>query len=241
MPLVYEQDFTVCDYECDPWGRFSPGASLRRAQELGRLQTTALGWTESFYRQNHFVFLLSKISLEINEMPGIGQPVRMEARGYGVYRSVFHRMISLHDETGKKLCEADHRWVLVDTETFKIIRRPPAILVDMVGEAPPGEQHSMELPKPAGELESMGEKSALVSMCDKFGHINNTHYADLVCDHIPTECLAQGPPKKMLLDFRREIKLGHSFSLSRGKVDENCYYFMAEGNGKCHFEAFAGF
>lgn len=241
QPLRFEDEFRVLQFECDPWDRMTPGAMLRRVQDIGMLQTMSLGWDEAFYRKYHFLFLLSKISIEVNKMPLFGQQVRIEARGYGLYRSVYHRVTALYSRGGEKLCEADSRWVLLDTEARKIIRRLPEEMADIVSELPPGEAHGLKMPKPETPLFTFDETHASYTMCDRNGHLNNTHYADLICDHLPLERLRQGPPHKMLLFFHNEIKLGHSFTLDGGAVGPNGYYFVAGENEKRNFEGYAEF
>ncbi|MDL2323996.1 hypothetical protein LJC61_02430 [Ruminococcaceae bacterium OttesenSCG-928-A16] len=240
MPLVYQDTFKVYQFECDPWDRMTPGAILRRVQEIGTQHCEQLGLTEEHYQATHTVFLLSRISLEIYNAPTTLQEVRIETRAYGMHRAVFQRVTSMYNaQTGEKLCEADSRWVLVDTNTRRILRREPEGFNNPFTEAPGQEEHSMEAPKP-GEVQSFGTRTASYMLCDRNGHLNNTRYADLVCDCLPLQELAQNQIKKMLLFYKAEIPLGKSFSLYGGKAEgePSTYYFVAEENGRKNFEAF---
>ncbi len=241
MPLCFEDTFRVLQFECDAWDNMTPGAVLRRVQDIGMMQTLSLGWDENFYRDNHFVFLVSKISLEVNQMPKFGQQVFMEARGYGIMRAMYHRVTTLYSKRGDKLCEADTRWLLYDTKNRRILRHVPPVLAETVQEKVPKEQHSMVLLKPDQPLRSLSETQASYTMCDRNGHINNTQYADLICNHLPLEQMHGNPPSKMLLFFHNEIRMGQNFAFAGAPVDDNSYYFVAQAGKKHNFEGYAGF
>ena len=237
--MCYEKEFTVFQFECDPWNRMTPGAVLRRVQEIGTEQSESMGLNDELYNKTHTVFMLSRISLEVYTMPVVGQKVRIQTRAYGMKRAVYHRVTSMHNEAGEKLCEADSRWVLVDTETRRILRKEPDNFSNPFVELPE-EEHSMEMPKGEGLL-PFGQLCADYTLCDVNQHINNSRYADIMCDCLPIELLEQGSVKKMLLFYRSEIAMGENFQLSRAHAGKDGFYFMAEQEGKKNFEGFAGF
>lgn len=242
MPLVYQEEFRVLQFECDPWDRMTPGAVLRRVQEIGTLQCELLGLTEEHYRATKTLFLLSRISLEMYAAPTIGQQVRIETRAYGMHRAVYQRVTTMYDAfTGEKLCEADSRWVLVNTETRRILRKEPEGFNSPFVEPPGAEGHSMDM-LPHSSAESCGSFVAGYTLCDRNGHLNNTRYADLVCDCLPLEQLRQ-PVQKMLLFYRVEIPLGGEFELICAPVEaeESSFYVAAQDGRRTNFEAIVTF
>lgn len=235
MPLIYEESFKVCDYECDPWNRMTPANALRRIQEIATSQCTKLGFDGEFYRRTNTVFMLSRLSLEMAQMPKAEQLVRMETRGYGMRRAVYHRVTTFFSMEGERLCEADTRWVLVDLATRRIMRKPIEAFVPYFNDEPQ-EEHEMELLQP--ELpEPLATLKAEYSLCDSNGHINNAAYADLVYNQLPLEEMEPSPPRKLLLFYRSEIPLGKSFVISGGPVAGKGFYFMAEADERKCFEA----
>ncbi|MGD9559245.1 MAG: acyl-[acyl-carrier-protein] thioesterase [Oscillospiraceae bacterium] len=240
MPLSYEAPFTVFQFECDPWDRMSPGAVLRRVQEVSTDQCETLGINEALYQRTHTVFLLNKISLEISRLPRIREAVTLATHAYGMKRAVYHRTTALHAQNGEKLCEADSRWLLVDTESRRILRNPiPEFAATFTDE--PGEgAHAMEMPKP-GEMEPCQKLRAGYLMCDRNGHVNNAWYADLICDNLPLKTLKSRVPRKMVLSYRIEIAMGDSFEFSRCTMENDSYYFRASVEGRKNFEGFVWF
>lgn len=240
MPLCYEQDFNVCHFECDPWDRMTPGAVLRRVQEIGTEQCVSLGVDEALYRRTGTVFLLVKLSLQMyGRMPAIEETIHMQTRAQGMRRAVYHRVTSLHTQSGEKLCEADSRWVLVDTAARRILRKPLAEFEPFFCETPT-EEHPMDLPRPEA-LYHIDDLCATYSLCDRNGHVNNTRYADMMCDHLPLERLQKALPRQMLLHYHTEIALRQAFTLHGAPVGPDGYYFAAsQGDGR-DFEGYALF
>ncbi|MDL2218946.1 hypothetical protein LJC04_01210 [Ruminococcaceae bacterium OttesenSCG-928-O06] len=236
MPLSYEQQFTAFYFECDLWDRMAPGAVLRRVQEISTAQCDALGINEALYRRTGTVFLLAKLSLQVQRMPRLLEDVRIETRAYGMKRAVYQRMTSLHNaQTGEKLCETDARWILVDTETRRIRRKPLDEFLPLFNEEPGAEGHNMDIVRPK-TLYPIKEMRATYTLCDRNGHVNNTKYADIVCDHLPIEQLRAAVPKRMLLWYHSEIPLSSSFSLAGAPSGENGYYFVAAQQDRKNFE-----
>lgn len=235
MPLIYEKDIQITFSECDAFGRMTPGAALRRIQEIATEQCERLGFDDAFYQRTGTVFLLSRLSLQISAMPGPAQPARLKTRAYGMRRAVFHRVTGLYGPDGALLCEADSRWVLVDTATRRIMRKPLDDFLPYFNEDP-AEAHDMEPPRLAGEPQPLGGMQAAYSLCDGNGHINNSRYADLVCDRLPLAALEQAPPRKLLLFYRSEIPLGQDFSLYTAQAEGGAAYYAAQQDAAKNFE-----
>ena len=242
MPLCYEDSFRVYQFECDPWDAMTPGAVLRRVQEIATMQCESLGVNEELYKRTHTVFLLSRLSLDYYKAPAIEQQVRIETRAYGMHRAAFHRVTSLYSATGgEKLCEADTRWVLVDTAARRILRRPPEEFDHIFRDEAIAEAHDLTLPKPETPPEGLAKLEARYSLCDRNGHVNNTRYADLMCDYLPPERLKAGPPRRMLLHYHAEIPMGESFELLGAPMGERGWYFLAKQPESNNFEGYAEF
>lgn len=239
MPLVYEENFTVFQFECDAWDRMTAGAILRRVQEISNAHCNHLNITQEHYEKTNTVFLLSRLSLQVNQMPRFEQPVRMQTRAYAMHRAVYQRVTSFYGQGGELLCETDTRWVLVDTQTRHILRKEPEGFNSPFTDMPGAEEHSMAMPK-MGQVAQSRNFTASYTLCDRNKHLNNTRYADLICDMLPIENFEKGPVKKMLLFYRAEIPLEQPFTLALAPAEEG-YCFLATQGEQKNFEAFVSF
>ena len=128
----------------------------------------------------------------------------------------------------------DSRWILVDTQTRRILRKIPEnfhfpFLTEQVPE------HPCKLVK-SECMEHAGEQSAVYSKVDQNGHLNNTEYASIVCDLVPISQITEHPVRSMVLAYHNELRLGETMNLLMGPI-ENGYDITGEREGKPCFEA----
>ena len=121
----YSESFTVKAYECDAEARMTPGAILRRAQQISTDQCDLLGLTNEVYARTHTAFLLAKLAVEFYAPVRAGQCVTLATRPSAPQRAVYGRYTTLCAQDGTVLSAVDSRWILVDTRTKRILRRPP--------------------------------------------------------------------------------------------------------------------
>lgn len=230
----YETEFTVAEYECDGAGQMTLGAILRRAQQIATDQCAALGLTDEVYRRTHTAFLLAKMALELRAPIRVGGRVTIATHPCDARRAVYVRHTGLYGPDGAVLCDVDSRWVLVDTQTKRILRRPPEGLPTPF---PVQEVPELDLTVCRGEAEPDGVERALYTRCDKNGHLNNTYYADIVCDHVPLEQMTARAPTRLAILYHNEVPMGTAFTLLRAQTGADRWYFCGAGDGKTHFEA----
>lgn len=230
----YAEEFTVAEYECDAAGHMMPGAILRRAQQVATGQCTLLGLTQEAYCRTHTAFLLAKTAMELRAPIRVGEKVKIETHPCAAQRAIYLRHTALYGPDGGTLCDIDSRWVLVDTETRRILRRAPEGLpMPFVVQDVPQLDHT--LLKSAAQPD--GVETAVYTRCDKNRHLNNTFYADIVCDHVPLAQMAAQTPVRLAIVYHSEVPMGASFTLLRAHTAENRWYFCGMGGEKKHFEA----
>ena len=122
----YTEQFRVTDCDCDMNRRLTAGAFLRMAQQISTDQCVRLGMDDAFYRENHAVFLLAKLALQVERTPQNGEVLTLTTMPEQPRRAVYKRVTEARDEKGERVALLDSRWVLVDTDTRHILRRAPA-------------------------------------------------------------------------------------------------------------------
>ena len=67
----------------------------------------------------------------------------------------------------------------------------------------------MRLPRVAPEdCETLGTQTAAYSRCDMNGHLNNTRYADIVCDAVPWQVWDSAQISDFIISYHREVPRG---------------------------------
>lgn len=235
---AYAEPMRVVSYEVDAFGRMTAGALLRRAQQVATDQCDLLGLTLEAHKRAHTAFLLAKMTLECYAPIGENARLTLTTVPTDLERAVFRRYTRFEDEGGALLAAVDSRWVLVDVQTRRILRRMPDTLPHPFCTQPVPE---LELAiQKAEAVQPLGTQRAVYSHCDRNGHLNNTVYADVVCDALGAERLRAGGVKRFAITYHSEVPQEQSFALCAAPLDEaeKRWYFLGAGDdAKKHFEA----
>ena len=233
----YTEPFRVTDCDCDMNRRLTPGAFLRMAQQISTDQCVGQGMDDAFYRENHAVFLLAKLALQVERMPENGEVLTLTTMPEQPRRAVYKRVTEARDEKGARVALLDSRWVLVDTDTRHILRRAPEAFnaFPFAQEVPFTLDVTVRKPE---EVQPAGSVRATYSRCDSNGHMNNTRYADAAADALPLEVLRTGAVKSLVIAYHNELPAGESSALVRGRNGDGSWYVAGQrADGKPCFEA----
>ena len=233
----YTEQFRVMDCDCDMNHRLTPGAFLRMAQQISTDQCESIGMNDEFYRQNHAVFLLAKLAMTMDRAPLGGEVLTLVTMPEQCKRAVYKRVTEALDEKGQRVALLDSRWVLVDTDTRHILRRPPAAFEIGRFEEEVPITLDVSIPKPE-ETACAGQVTAAYTRCDTNGHMNNTRYADAAADALPLEVLLNGAVKRLVISYHNELPAGQSAALVRGRTEKGDWYVAGQReDGRPCFEA----
>ena len=230
----YTKQIVIKAYECDAFGHLMLGAALRLVQQVSTDQCNEIGLDAAEYERTHTGFVLAKTAIEFYAPIQEGAKITLTTQPNNAQRAVFFRYTELRSETGELLAAADTRWVLIDTQTKRILRRPPE---DMFMPFVQADVPTLPIEIEKAPLKPAGTACATYTRCDIYRHLNNTYYADILCDALPIEVWQSVCVKRLAISYQREVPLGHSFALENGLISENNYYFVGESNGAKHFEA----
>ena len=81
----------------------------------------------------------------------------------------------------------------------------------------------------------VGERSILYADVDQNGHLNNTHYPDILCSYLPN--MHHSRVISMVVSFVSEAPLGESVKIYCGEYDGMYYVRSVRANGAVNAEA----
>ena len=239
--ITYTQKFTVYRADGDHLGNVKLGALLRYAQQIATTHAEAVGLNDSLYRETHTAYVLAKLALHVNRLPRVDEELTLVTQPERCKRAVNKRITHFYDADGTEVAVIDSRWVLIDIDKRIILRKHPEQFADHWAEDVPFAL-PMKMTKAAPEAcELAGEPVASYSRCDMNGHLNNTRYADIVCDAVPWEVWDTAQIRDFTISYHREVPRGENFTLRRAALPDNQFYFDGEREGKSAFEAVVTF
>lgn len=217
MEKRYSMTAAVPTYAVDPTATLRPSALLRWQQEIGEQQFTELGLSCRELFERSMAFVVTRLRVRFHRLPTVGERVTLttwhrETRGVQMFRCY-----TLCDENGTPLTEGVTAFALVDAKEHRLLR--PSALGAEVPTDPTKNgcpDPKKETPPPLIEIAALRPR---YSELDQNGHVNNTCYADYICDNLPS-----GMDRKRLFElaicFEREVRFADRLTLSAAEVRE---------------------
>lgn len=221
MTKISEQftlPITVASYDVGPDNRLRLSGILRYQQEAGErhLFDAGMGWNALL--DKGMAFVASRWHAHIIRLPEMGERVTLttwhrESRG-----ARFMRCYEWRDEQGNMLLCSVMQFALLSLARHTLLREeefdPDGVL--------PSHAESVDCADPARyklpETGVVRNYAVGWSDTDRNQHMNNTRYADLVCDAI-AEKLSGRHITDAQMHFAGECRLGDTITLSVGESD----------------------
>lgn len=235
--MQFKIESKVKYYECDVNNKMKLSAAMKHMEQCSSEHLEELGFSAAHLMENHFVFLLSKMSIKVHRMPRCTEQIVIGTTAIKPKGVRFAREVAVETPQGERLISAYSLWILVDPESRKVYR-PSAFPYDLnFG------QESMadiieDVPFPKQEVEGHTSLTSVrYSHLDCNGHVNNTMYADFICDMLPYDELCNKEIEKLIISFQNEAKWGDVIEISSASIDDGQYHMRGRHSGKTCFEA----
>ncbi len=141
---------------------------------------------------------------------------------------------------GQSVGQAVSIWVLVDLQTHAMTR--PDRFPEFAGTDGGDLIRSTKLPKvkPPQDLVSVGSRQLYYSETDGNGHVNNTRYADFLCDALELHKAGPGTfVRELYLSYLQECKAGETLELLTGQEGSQRHVLGQDGQGVHRFHGYA--
>lgn len=227
-------------YDCDCNNQLKLSAAMKYMQQCSSEQLEHLGFSTERLFQENMVFLLSKMCIRVHRMPVCTETLVVGTAPTQPRGARFVREFILETPQGERLLSAVSLWVLVDPATRKIMRPSafpyplpfkPATLAEIVKD--------VAFPKQQKEKIHPVEIPVRYSHIDVNQHVNNTVYADFVCDVLPREQLTTRGIEMLAISFQNEAKWGDTVEIYTTALEQGAYHIVGQHGGSPCFEALA--
>lgn len=233
--MIFSQNYRTTWHDTDADRRVRPTQLLVYMQETSNRHLSSMGCDLDLLRdEKGLAFLLSKTRLAIYSPLRAYEDITVstwtcESRGYAFSR--FYE-IKRGDE---RVAMADTTWALLDLNS-KQLCRVDSIDLGFEHEPPSdiGIPMRFRVPK-SEELELIGERQIVYSDLDYNMHMNNTRYADMLCDFMPYEHI--GNIKGISLSYLHEAAFGDTIKVYRRADGEKYSFRTVNGEGASCLEA----
>ena len=201
----YQEQFTLLTRDCDVNGQWRPSAVLAAMQEAAGAHCALLGCGRDDLLKRGIVWILARCEVQMDRYPAIGEKVTVQTFHKPCRLRFFPRYYVFSDEAGNMVGKAGTLGLLMDNHTRQTIAAGDvaALLPDNSEIAAP-----MALPATVGQLQ--GEEAVmpyrpLYTDLDVNGHVNNTRYADWLCNALGIEAMQRYQLQSLILNYNAEV------------------------------------
>ena len=226
----YQENILLRTCDCDMNGQWRPSALLTAMQETSGAHCALLGCGRDDLLKRGIVWILARSEVQMDRYPNIGETITVQTFHKPVRLRFFPRYYIFKDSAGDVIGKAGTLWLLMDIHTRQTIPAGDiaALLPDNSDLAAP-----MALPATVGQLQ--GEETVSVyhpvyTDLDVNGHVNNTRYADWLCDALGIDLLRQKRIAVFSVDYRREVMPGDEIRMTLHRDDNGFSLFGARGD-----------
>ncbi len=236
MMTSWEDEYSISFHEVDIknevflpvlWS-FMQETAWHHADHLG------LGYSDLMERQ--YFWVLSRLSVQMEEYPRWGDRIRVKTWLTGTGRLFALRAFSITDLTGKIFGTARSAWLVLDLKNRKPQKIEPLFkhLRHLFDDLPPAEEPE-KLPAPV-RPQSRKSYEVRYSDIDIHHHVSNIKYIEWILDSVPFEVNRSHQIHTFEVNFLAESSYEDAISIETETLQESPPFFLhrvcREGEGK---------
>ena len=223
MELMFSQKRFVELGDCDYSAHLRISSLLKYAQDIAAFHVKKMNFGPDKTFNKGLLWVVAKMHFEIDRMPHHEEGFIFSTWPNKCIHFIFPRNYEIKDEKGNVYIRGTSFWSLINKEKRSIV------MPNELGEEFPYITTGSEIKMPviirSPEFDNKAKIKATWSNVDMNGHLNNTHYFDLVEDLIDKDYLLTHSPKTIDVTYKKEIKLGEEVELSYGHEGDTYYFY----------------
>ena len=182
--------------------------------------------------ENHYTWVLSRLAIELEDMPRAYESFSIQTWVENVYRLFTDRNFAILDKDGKAIGYARSIWAMISMETRKpadllILHSGSIVDYVCVKDCPIDKPGRIKVSHP----ELVGECQVKYSDIDLNGHVNSIKYIEHILDLFPMEMFREKRIRRFEMAYVAESYYGDTLSFYREQTGENEYDVEVKKNG----------
>ncbi len=226
LDKVGKYQFLAEPFHCDFSGRLFMGHLGNHMLNAADFHSTDRGFGMKYLMTIHRSWVLSRLAIEITEMPEQYTRFNVETWVENAMRFFTQRNFAVTDDSGKVYGYGRSVWAMIDTET----RQPCDILAIKDGAINDWIENQKPCPIDKGGRVKMSDNAEFVHAIDTYyndvdinGHINSVKYIEHILDIWPIDWYHDHRIQRFEIAYVAEAHAGDKLSFYREKEDDNTY------------------
>lgn len=227
MSGIYERELLLGSEHVNLHRRLRTSVLFELLQTAAIRHTEQLGMGRDKTLDRGLLWVVTRQVVQITRMPVYDERITLRSWPGEMQRLIFPRYCEILSQKGETLVRASAVWMLMDSAT-RSAAFPDEYGVFIAG-ADREEQAPLIVPIQPVETAQRFDFTVPYSYVDLLGHMNNTHYFDLVENLIPAA--AEGRQlQEILAEYKHEARFGDTLHIAWG--EENGRYYVNGGGEK---------
>ena len=216
---IWEEKAVLRFGSIDKSDRLTLGATFGFIQEAAISHAAALGVSREAMAAVGQAWVLSRLSVFIEQRPRYGETVIIRTWPRGPEKLFSLRDYEISDSSGKALIRGRSGWLVIDMEKRRPQRNHP-----ILGNLPVNEGLNALVSGPVGltareNLAPAGNHTAAYSDVDYFGHVNNVSYVRWVQDLTSQDLLVNANQMRLDINYLNEVLPGENVEFFTTQTD----------------------
>jgi acyl-ACP thioesterase len=218
---IWQEAAVVRFGQIDRSDRLTLNAIFQFFQEAAISHAENLGVGREDMARTGQVWILSRMSVQVDRRPGYGEPITVRSWPRGDEKLFALRDYDIQDAAGVPAVRGRSGWLIIDIEKRRPLR--PRSVMDTLPrndglDALPG--GGAGLAERAG-LQKAGERQALYTDVDYNGHVNNVRYIQWIEDSLEPGLLEKAASLRLDINYLSEILPGELTWIWSGPLADN--------------------
>jgi acyl-ACP thioesterase len=238
MDVYYEQTFHINTLDTDPFGQCRPSALLGYLQEAATGAAEDKHFTrEELLRDYNVFWMLARIWYRLEKPIYWDRNLMVRTWHRGNQGVTMYRDYDLYVD-GAFVGEAVSAWVLVDVNTRKLFRLSNVPTFQNSAGGTLCKEKTLQKLRIPSDLPLTEKRLLHYSDTDINGHVNNSRYADFVCDAVGLAEMGKGKfVSSLQLGYLAECRAGETLCIHAGQKDGNWYIHGLDQDAVPRFDA----
>lgn len=225
--------FVAEPFHVDFTGRLTMGVLGNHLLNCAGFHASERGFGIAEINENHYTWVLSRLAIELEDMPRQYEDFSINTWIENVYRLFTDRNFELQDKNGKTIGYARSVWAMISMET-----RKPADLISLHGNNLGQYVSDRECPidKPGRIKVSVDapveEYQTRYSDIDINGHVNSIKYIEHILDLFPMDTFKEKQVQRFEMAYVAESYYGDVLSFYLEEKNENEYDIEVKKNNQ---------
>ncbi len=220
---IHRERFTVRHREADRNGDLRLAGWFDFLQEAAANHAAGLGVGMEALQKKQLIWVLSRLKLEIDRSPHIGETVEVETYPNGFRRLHAARQFRILGESGDEIGRASSRWLMLDTPRMRPLRLD-TLPLRLPDNAARPDYFALDEKLPTRGLPPEMQVPIRYTMEDVNQHLNNAEYAGMVQDFAAIKRPDQPPCfRSVELHFLSAVKMPDMLSIG-GELSANTLF-----------------